>query len=74
MKIGEKVSYQPFPGCDPSEYQNGIVKSLSEHTTESVFVVYHCGNDWEHYKEYTAALTPVSRLKRGWVNASSWDL
>ncbi len=73
MNIGEKVTYIPFVGCEPSQYQNGIVKSHPEHTTESVFVVYNCAEDWKNFKDYTAALTPVRMLKRGWLQEAECD-
>jgi hypothetical protein len=73
LVIEEKVSYMPYKGCSPSEYQNGIVKSHPEHTTESVFVVYNCGGDWKNYKDYTAALTPISSLKKGWAEEVKCD-
>lgn len=73
LKIGEKVHYIPFIGCDPSKYEDGIVKSHPEHTTESVFVVYNCAGEWKDYKNYTAALTPVSMLKKGWAQEVECD-
>jgi len=73
MNIGEKVTYVPFEGCDPSQYQNGIVKSHPEHNVDSVFVVYNCGEDWKNYKDYTAALTPVEKLKKGWITEIKCD-
>jgi hypothetical protein len=73
LLIGEKVTYIPFLGCDPSQYQNGMVKSHPEHTTESVFVVFNCAGEWKNFKDYTAALTPVSKLRKGWISEIACD-
>lgn len=67
LLIGKKVTYVPHPGCMPSDYRNGIVKSHPEHTTDSVFVVFNCAGDWKNYQDYTAQLTPVDRLVPGWL-------
>ena len=61
---GQKVHYIPFPGCSSDKYENGIVKSVSDH--EHVFVVFHCGGEWDRYTEYTAARTNVNQLRAGW--------
>lgn len=66
INVGEKVHYIPFEGCDESQYQNGIVKSLHD-DIDKVFVVYHCADEWDNYKNYTAALTNFNQLKKGWV-------
>jgi len=60
---GSRVNYTPYEGAAP---YNGIVKRHSD-DIDKVFVVYHCGGDWENYKDYTAALSPVSNLELGWV-------
>lgn len=73
MKPGEKVTYIPFIGCSPSLYEKGIVKSLSEHDSDSVFVVYKCGEEWSNYMNYTAALTPLRMLKKGWKEEEVCD-
>lgn len=62
---GEKVTYIPYEGCDPSEYQKGIIKRRSD--DHNAFVVYHCGDDWENYDDYTAARTKINQLKKGWI-------
>lgn len=59
MKPGDKVTY-----CTPFECEKGIVKSVSD--DNHVFVVYHCGDDWDHYYDYTAARTRISDLVEGW--------
>lgn len=61
---GQKVHYIPYSGCDPSSYENGIVKSISD--SDHVFVVFHCGGEWSRYHEYTAARTSTSMLRPGW--------
>ena len=65
IRIGDRVHYQPahFP---KDEWENGIVKSIAKHNPGHVFVVYSCGDDWENYKNFTAAATNVIDLHRGW--------
>lgn len=64
LKIGQKVYYQPLHYG--SKYENGMIKSIPNHTTESVFVVYNCCGDWKNFKNYTGALTKLTDLKLGW--------
>jgi NTP pyrophosphatase (non-canonical NTP hydrolase) len=45
--------------------ENGRVKSVNGNT---VFVVYHCNNEWDRYQEYTGAGTDISQLSPGWIN------
>jgi hypothetical protein len=59
IKIGQKVTYNSTYMTD-----KGIVKTLSN--DGCVFVVYHCDNDWENYKDYTAAKTRIDDLEIGW--------
>ena len=61
---GQRVHYIPFEGCDPDQYENGIVKSVSDEN--HVFVVYNCGGEWSRYQDYTAARTHISQLRGGW--------
>lgn len=65
LKVGDKVHYQPshYP---ESHWENGIVKEIPEHTKTAVRVVYHCGGDWENFKEYTSAMTDYRDLFYGW--------
>jgi hypothetical protein len=63
LTIGTKVHYAPAYGAP----ENGVIKSHHDTRLDAVFVVYHCGNDWENYKNYTAALTSIKDLKPGWV-------
>lgn len=65
LKIGQKVSYQP-DHYQSNEYENGMIKEIPEHTTESVRVVYNCNGDWSCFKEYTSALTNLRDLNLGW--------
>ena len=60
MKPGDLVTY-----VTPFKKERGIVKSLSD--DNHVFVVYHCGGDWQNYKDYTAARTAITDLKKGWI-------
>ena len=59
FKIGDKVTY-----IKSHKKERGIVKSISDN--KHVFVVYHCGDDWKYYKNYTAARTRISDLVLGW--------
>jgi len=60
---GDRVNYASHMDAVPV---NGMVKRHSDFT-DKVFVVFHCGGDWDNYKDYTAALTPISNLEQGWV-------
>jgi transcriptional antiterminator len=59
MKCGDKVTY-----VSHNKKEKGIVKSFSD--DDYVFVVYHCDNNWEDYKNYTAARTRICDLILGW--------
>lgn len=61
LNPGDKVTYTPTYG--PQE--RGVVKSISG-DPDYVFVVYHCGGEWDRYSDFTAARTRVQDLKRGW--------
>jgi hypothetical protein len=67
LRPGTKVHYVPFEGCDPSQYQNGVVKAHTEHSLDLVFVVYNCAGEWDRYQEYTGQLTNIRQLREGWV-------
>jgi hypothetical protein len=58
---GMKVNYKSNHG----EPENGIVKAIG---VAIVFVVYKCNNDWDNYKNYTAAATHPGSLKAGWAD------
>lgn len=53
--VGRWVTYRP-PAGDP---EKGRIKSWNE---KFVFVVYRCGDDWEHFMDYTAAATKPEYL------------
>jgi hypothetical protein len=56
---GDKVTY-----ISTGKIEHGIVKSASDEN--HVFVVYHCGDNWERYFDYTAARTRIEDLVEGW--------
>lgn len=56
---GDKVTY-----VTKNKKEHGIVKKIY---LSNVFVVYHCGDNWENYTNYTAALTDKKYLVKGWV-------
>ncbi len=66
IKIGDKVHYVPFDGCDESLIENGMVKEMPGHTNTSIRVVYSCGGNWDDYMNYTSQLTPINKLGMGW--------
>jgi len=67
LHIGDKVHYQPTHYGD-KRWENGIVKEIRENVTDGVWVVYHCANNWNRYKEYTGAKTNLRDLKLNWRN------
>lgn len=64
FKPGDKVTY--ISNLD-SYNEAGIVKSLHPNDSKRVFVVYKCGGNWSDYGNYTAALTDVVSLVKGWT-------
>ncbi len=62
---GQKVHYIPFKGCSPSQYENGIIKTIPD--DNRAFVVYNCGGNWNDYENYTAQNTESSQLNDGWI-------
>jgi len=66
LSIGQKVCYQPSHYKENGIFENGLIKEISQHTTEAVRVVYNCKNDWKNYKNYTSALTNLRDLQLGW--------
>lgn len=52
--IGQWVEY--WPGKE-----KGRIKSWNN---SFVFVVYHCGDDWENFQNYTAAATHPKALNK----------
>lgn len=69
FKPGDKVCYQPEYWKEQGRFENGIVKEFLNKYNE-IRVVYHCGEDWENYQNYTGALTPIKDLKRGWKSVN----
>jgi len=65
LKIGQKVCYQPGH-FSKTEYENGMVKEIPNHTNTSVRVVYNCAGNWDKFKDYTSALTNIIDLSLGW--------
>ena len=65
LKVGDSVRYQP-EHYGEDQWENGVVKEIPKHTTESVRVVYNCGGEWHKYQEYTSAMTFLTDLKVGW--------
>ena len=68
MKVGDKVYYTPFKDCDPSLYQNGMIKATHQSSLGFCFVVYKCADNWENYQDYTGSLTEIKLLTPGWVD------
>lgn len=62
MNVGDKVTYVPSIG--PKEI--GVVKTIHPDGNKA-WVVYKCDGNWEHYQNYTGALTSFSDLKPGWT-------
>ena len=69
LKVGDPVHYQPSHYLKDDRWENGIVKEVPEFTLSSVRVVYNVAeNDWEHYEQYTSAMTDARDLNKGWRN------
>jgi hypothetical protein len=66
LKIGDKVHYTPFEGCDESAIENGMIKEIPDHTNDHVRVVFSCAGEWNNFMNYTSALTPINKLETGW--------
>ena len=66
VKIGDKVHYIPFKGCDRSQVENGMVKEIPDHTNTAVRVVYNCAGEWNNFMDYTSVLTKIEYLEYGW--------
>lgn len=64
IKVGDKVHYKPSH-APPNFFEKGVVKSIGR-SRDSVFVVYHCNDDWDNYENYTAALTSLDDLHPDW--------
>jgi hypothetical protein len=74
LKVGDKVHYQPDHYIKDDLWENGMVKEIPDFATDEkasvgyncVRVVYNCNEEWEHFTEYTSALTNLIDLKLGW--------
>lgn len=62
FKVGEDVHY-----IGHNRQENGRIKEI-DYGQEIAFVVYHCDDDWDNYRNYTGMLTNLSDLKVGWLN------
>lgn len=65
LHIGDKVHYQPSHYED-ERWENGLIKEIREGVTDSIWVVYNCGGNWDNYRDYTSAKTNLRDLKLGW--------
>ena len=65
LKIGQKVHYKPAHYKE-GEFENGLIKEISEWSLDSIRVVYNCAGNWKEYKNYTSALTNIVDLHLGW--------
>lgn len=61
---GDRVTYAP-PGSGKVKPEKGIVKAVHP-SAEAIWVVFNCGENWENYKDYTAALVRIQDLEAGW--------
>lgn len=61
FRIGDWVAYKRHPG---TKLEQGRVKIQPAPGDDHVFVVYHCGEEWDNYMNYTAARTPINKLIR----------
>jgi hypothetical protein len=71
LKVGQKVHYEPIHYKESGKWENGIIKEIPDHTTESVRVVFNCGGDWNNYQNYTSQLTSLNDLNDGWKSNES---
>lgn len=69
LKPGDKVTYRAFGRIQ----ERGIVKKVKEDSRQA-FVVYKCGEDWDNYREYTAALTNFEDLSLSWGERKYYKL
>ena len=66
VKIGDKVHYIPFKGCNKNQIENGKVKEIPGHINTVVRVVYNCYGKWNRFMDYTGVLTNIEALEYGW--------
>ena len=67
LKIGDKVHYIRDGGSE-TEAENGMVKKIPEDGIDSVWVVYDCAGEWDNFKNYISAFTPIKNLYKGWIH------
>lgn len=65
IKVGDRVYYQS-PHSPKNTYEKGIISGV-EKSKAHVFVVFHCNEDWDNYKNYSSQLTDLKSLYHGWV-------
>ena len=74
FKPGDKVTYRPEHYLtDPDKWEHGIVKSVCP-DGQAFFVVYHWGEDWRKYRNYTGARTNERDLVEGWLDRETYKL
>ncbi len=61
IKSGDKVYYTAPHG----KKENGMVKEVRD---KIAFVVYHCGGEWDKFRNFTGAATDLQELRKGWVD------
>lgn len=66
LQVGDKVHYQPAHYLKNDEFEHGIVKEIPEFNLSHVRVVFNCNGEWDNYRDYTAHLTNVADLNKGW--------
>lgn len=62
MKPGDKVHYIKSEG----KSENGIIQRMHPTLKNHAWIVFHCGNDWKNYKNYTGMLMSLDLVKKGW--------
>ena len=70
LKVGAEVHYiRNYDKQQP--YENGIIKAFWKFEDVLIVqVVYHCNDDWDNYRDYTAARSPIENLRLGWLDAA----
>lgn len=63
VKKGQKVHFNAGFG----QFENGKIKEVCS-DKQNAMVVFYCGGNWDDYEKYTAAKTPISKLRAGWVD------
>jgi len=63
IHVGDKVTY-----VGNNRLEHGVVKSILPDLHGYVYVVYHCGDNWDDYLKYTSSATRIADLEPGWIN------